>query len=255
MKTIRNSILIIITGVFILNATSIKAQDNNLKKMAYKAYLSNSVKMWKSVEAKARKKYEANPNNFQMLLKLTDIQYGLLNACVANKGEDTHKKYLKMAEKNVDTLLHYNNKWSAAHALKAGILSSEMAFNPAKGMILGPKNQKHIEKALKYNNKEPLAWIQKGNTKLHSPKMFGGDTEEAINAYKKAIEIFEQDSTGYKNNWQYINTLAWLGYAYSKEKEYEKALSMYQKALRIEPEFNWVKYNLIKKVKQKLSYQ
>jgi tetratricopeptide (TPR) repeat protein len=255
MKTIRNSILIIATGVFIFTATSLKAQDNNLKKMAFKAYLSSSVKMWKSVEAKAKKQYEANPNNLQMLLKLTEIQYGLLNACLANKSEETHKKYLKMAEKNVDTLLHYNNKWSAAHALKAGLLSSKMAFNPAKGMILGPKNQKHIEKALKYDKNEPMAWIQKGGTKLHSPKMFGGDTEEAIKAYKKAIKLFEQDSSDYKDNWQYINSLAWLGYAYSKEEEYEKAMKIYQKALRIEPEFNWVKYDLMKKVKQKMSDQ
>lgn len=255
MKTIRNSILIIATGVSILIASSLKAQNNNLKKMAYKAYLTNSVKMWKSIEAKARQQYEANRDNFQLLLQLTNIQYGLLNACVANENKVVHEKYLQRAEKNVDTLLHYNSKWSAAHALKAGLLSSEMAFNPAKGMILGPKNQKHIEKALKYNKSEPLAWIQKGSTKLHSPKMFGGDTEEAINAYKKAIKLFEKDSSAYKDNWQYINSLAWLGYAYSKEEEYEKAIKIYQKALRIEPEFNWVKYNLMKKVKQKMSDQ
>jgi tetratricopeptide (TPR) repeat protein len=250
MQCIISALLI---SFIILGTKSVKAQRSELKKMAYKAYLSNSVSMWKSVEAKARKHYSAKPDNFQLLLQLTDIQYGLLNACVANNSEETHKNYLKMAKKNVDTLLYYNDKWSAAYALKAGILSTEMAFNPSKGMILGPKNQKHIENALKYNNKEPLAWIQKGSTKLHTPKMFGGDTEEAINAYKKAIELFEQDSMAHKNNWQYINSLAWLGYAYSKEEEYEKAMTVYQKALRIEPEFNWVKYNLMEEVKQKLS--
>jgi len=253
MKTEKFITTAIIISLCLLGAESLKGQQTKeIKKMAYKAYINNSLDMWVSVESKARKKYEANPENFQLLLKLTEVQYGLLKACIANKNKKTYDMYKEKASKNVETMLDYNEKWAAAHALKAGLLGVEMAFNQLKGMTLGPKSEKHIKKAIQYDKREPLAWIEKGNSKLHTPKMFGGNSRKAIESYKMAIKLFEQDSSLRRHNWKYIDTLAWLGRAYTKDEAYKKALSVYKKALEIEPDFNWVKYHLIKKVKQKI---
>lgn len=219
---------------------------NNLKDQSYKAYLTNSLSVWKRVERNAEMQYRASPNNMQRLLELAEVQYGLLNTCLANEEKKVFKQYLEKAEKNVETLLEANEQWAKVHALRAALYSLEMGFSPSKGMFLGPKSAQHIEKAIKYDETEPAGWVQKGGAKLHTPKAFGGSISESIRCYKKAIELYEKDSVDSKNDWQYINTLAWLGIAYSKNGACDKAKSTYKKALKIEPEYRWVKYNLMK---------
>lgn len=252
-QTILITIILLFAGIFTIKPQAIKAQENNnLKQQAYKAYLTNSLGIWKAVEKQARDTYEAEPSNMQLLMDLTEVQYGLLNSCVANQAEDTFEKYLEEAKANTETLLENNQRRAKAHALYASLLSTEMAMNPAKGKVLGPKSAKHIAKAIKYNRNEPMAWFQKGGSKLHTPKLFGGNDEEAVKHYRKAVQLYESDSAKTRNNWQYINTLAWLGKAYAETEKYDKAMATYEKALEIEPEFNWVKYVLMKKVQKKM---
>lgn len=82
--------------------------------------------------------------------------------------------------------------------------------------------------------------------------MFGGNISEAIHCYKKGVKLYEKKPGDHKNEWQYINALAWLGNAYAKNEQYDKALKTYEKALEVEPGFNWVKYDLMKNLKEKL---
>jgi tetratricopeptide (TPR) repeat protein len=245
---------VLLTLSFALITISVNCQESeHLKQLSYKAYLTNSIEVWKTIENKAQEHWENDHSDLQRLFDLTEIQYGLLNACIANQNEEVFKNYVEETKNNVDTLLKYNPEWSSAHALKAGILSTEMAFSPSKGMFLGPKSNSHIEKAIKYDETEPRGWIQRGGSKLHTPKMFGGSTKEAVENYQKAVNLYEQDSTHCKNNWQYINAKAWLGIAYMKTEKYEKALKTFQSALEFEPSFDWVKYELMPNLKKKIN--
>lgn len=250
-QTIIIAVIILFTGLWTIHPLKTKAQENtNLKKQTYKAYLTNSLSVWKAIEKNARKTYRADSNNMQSLLELTEVHYGLLNSCLSNQAKEEFEKYIKRAKADVETLLETNKRWAKAHALKAGLLSMEMAMNPSKGMLLGPKSGKHIAKAIKYDSKEPLAWFQKGGSKLHTPKMFGGNDEEAVKHFQKAVQLYESDTILCKNNWQYINTLAWLGNAYAEIEKYDKARATYEKALKVEPEFHWVRHVLMKKVQK-----
>ncbi|WP_462281992.1 tetratricopeptide repeat protein [Salinivirga cyanobacteriivorans] len=253
MKTInlKSVSIILMTILFFLSYNQTLGQrSEDLKKQSYKAYLTNSLSIWKIVEQNAEKQYNASPNNMQGLLNLAKVQYGLLNTCLANEEKKVFNQYLEKAEKNVETLLEANERWAEVHALRAALYSLEMGFSPSKGMFLGPKSEEHIDKAIKYDATEPAGWVQKGGSKLHTPKAFGGSISEAINYYQKAIELYERDTTEIKNNWQYINTLAWLGIAHSKNEAYDKAKATYEKALKIEPEYGWVKHVLMKNLEQ-----
>ena len=227
--------------------------NDSLKKQMYQAYLANSISTWKTIENNVSDRYKKNPDNMQALLELTEVQYGLLYCCLAIQAKAVFKKFIDPAMTNVEKLLDANSKWAKAHALKAAILSVEMGFTPAKGMILGPKSGEHIEKAIKYDETEPTAWIQKASSKLHTPDMFGGNTKEAIQYYKKAINLYERNSVLCNNNWQYINSLAWLGKAYTETDNYDKAMKTYKKVLRIEPDFGWVKYKLLRSLKNTIA--
>ena len=241
MKQKTTIFAIILSMVFLIAINSDAQTSGKLKKQTYSAYLSNSVTVWKVIEKQISTKQNQSPDNMQLLLDLTNVQYGLLNACIANKDKDTYNQYIEKAEKNVEELIESDDQWAEAHALKSALLSVEMSFSPSKGMYLGAKSAQHIESAIKADPSEPTGWVQKGGSKLFTPKMFGGSIGEAIKCYKEAIRLYETDTMQTSNNWQYINTLAWLGNAYKQNENYEMAKQTYRKAIAVEPEFYWVK--------------
>lgn len=247
---------LILTIILASSINQLKAQDAAyIEKVSYKAYVTNSLALWRTIEKKASERYQDDTDDMQKLFDLATVQYGLLSACIAKQDEKEFNKYLPKAAKNVDTLLKYNSKWAAAHALKAGVLSSEMAFSPAKGMILGPKSNNHIEKAITLDPQEPTGWIQKAGSKLHTPKMFGGSLKEAVKSYEKAVKLYEQDSSNMRENWQYLSAKTWLGIAYTKNEMFDEALQVYKDIMTFEPGFGWVKYDLLPNLKEKRKSQ
>jgi len=64
-----------------------------------------------------------------------------------------------------------------------------------------------------------------------------------------------EDKSDSKINWGYLDALAWLGKTYARLDDFESAISTYNKALQIEPEFSWVKNGLLPAVEEKLTSQ
>jgi uncharacterized protein (DUF2141 family) len=59
-----------------------------------------------------------------------------------------------------------------------------------------------------------------------------------------AISLFNKNAQK-TIDWGYVETLAWKGQALTQKKEYRLAKKTYSQALEVEPEFGWVKYNLL----------
>ena len=217
------------------------------------AYSMNSITLWKDIVKNLENQFKESNNDSIMAFKLARAQYGLLTACIGNQDETTFNEFFDKTEENIKNLLKSYPQWSALYAMQAGVYSLKMAFDPGKGRFLGPKSGKIIEKAIKCNEYEPTAWVQKAGSKLHTPKQYGGSITEAINCYNKAIELFEQNDSMLVNNWQYVNSIIWLGNAYNTAEQYENALKTFEKALKIAPDHGWVKYDLYPKAKSKIA--
>lgn len=120
-----------------------------------------------------------------------------------------------------------------------------------QGMFLGPKSSSIIEKAKKLNPNSTLVWKIYAGSKLFTPEMWGGDVKEAIKAFETAVKLYESKPEALTDNWLYLDTLAFLGQAYVKDEQTKKAIDIYEKALQVEPEFNYVKKALLPKAKEK----
>jgi tetratricopeptide (TPR) repeat protein len=85
--------------------------------------------------------------------------------------------------------------------------------------------------------------------------MFGGSKEDAMKNFSKAVSLFEREENidSLSPNWGYLESLAWLGRANTALENYETALYAYNKALNVEPNFMWVKNNLLPNLKKKMS--
>ncbi len=250
MKKCILTILPILCSTFYWQPTL--AQSLETKKLTYAAYLGQGLASWEEALKTVESKYSTSDKPTE-LIDIAHVKYGLLNATMANQDEDSFDKYLEGAKEDLDFILDLDSKHADAHTIKAAVLSLQIAYSPLKGMFLGPKSDSHIEKALKYNSESAFAWKMFASSKLFTPAMFGGDIEEAVASYEKAVSLFEKNDSDLASNWLYLDALAWLGQAYMKNERHDEAVSTFEKALKREPNFGWVEFVLLPAAKEKAS--
>lgn len=212
--------------------------------MAYQAYISNSKGLWKALVEKRQASYTSN-NTMHNLYQLSLAQHGLLNATMVDRDEALFDKHLDAAKNNLETLISSDYEPGNSRAVLSSIYGMEMGYSSWKGMFLGPKSSKHLEKAIKKAPESPLVWQIQGSSKLFTPSMFGGDKQEALQAFKRSVELYEAGTSSLTPNWRYLDAYAWLGQCYEALGKPDEARKVYEKALSLEPEFNWVKNGLL----------
>jgi tetratricopeptide (TPR) repeat protein len=217
-----------------------------LNEKAYFAYINSNMFLWKQIASEADKILDLQNGIEQDQIKAIKLKYGLIYSCLSNQDETSYNTYIDKTIEQLDILMKKYPNSSDLYSISAAIMSVQMAFSPAKGMTLGSQSGKHISKALELDSSSALAWRQDASSKYFTPKMWGGDINQAIQEFEKAIQLFEaQNQT---KDWVYLDAMAWLGIAYSKTGQKDKAKEIFEKALQIEPNFTWVKNSLLPSV-------
>jgi len=245
LKTkIMKKILLMVAVLFCV--IKINAQQTNFEQLnekALKAYTSSSIFMWKQLALQANKiLFDDNASQESKIFAIK-IKYGLLYACLSNQDEETFEQYLEDTENQLKVLMREYESSSELFVISAGIMSIQMGFSPMKGMTLGALSGQHIEKALRLDSLNAMAWRQYASSKYFTPKMWGGDINEAIQKYEHAVSLYEKQNL--TNDWTYLDAITWLGIAYQKVGEKEKAEAAYNKALQVASDFGWVKHSLL----------
>lgn len=248
MKTL---LKILIISSVLLNAYEMRAQQVNIEQLeekAIQAYVNSNIFMWKQLAKKADQILINNQSNEELKITAIKLKYGLLYGCLSNQDKTTYEQYIDETLDQLDELLEKYPKSSDLYTISSALMSVQMAFSPMKGMTLGSLSGKHINQSIQLDSLNAIAWRQYASSKYFTPKMWGGDIQEAIRTYQLAIELFEKQNQ--TKNWIYIDSIVWLGIAYKKVGEYEKAKTEFVKALQIAPNFNWVKNQLLPSVSQ-----
>jgi len=245
-------ITLLITTLIV--TASVAAQSTESNPESYQAYLTgdqtSAKQRWKNVVSAAQEAFDKDPKNEELQFNLALTQFGLLSSTMRSQDEDFFDDYLDATVENLEAIktVHVTE----AKALLASVYGLQLAYSPWKGMFLGPKSSNLMEKALKENPSSPLIWKLYGNSKYHTPEAYGGSVDEAIRAYEKAIALYEIDPAKKQNNWFYIDAMAFLGQAYTRKEQASKAIVVYEKAIEVEPSFNWIKYSLLPVAKKKV---
>lgn len=252
MKTIARTALLC-AGTWLCLAIAATCQTTD--PLSYTAYLGSedvtqTNAMWDKAVAEKQSAFDSDPtstNRWNLALS----QYGLLGGTMRTRDEERFDKYYKITEQHLETLSKDEKMKAEAKALLSGLYGMKMSYSSMMGMVLGPKSGGLIEDALKLAPQSALVWKIQANSKMFTPAMFGGDVDEAIKAYEKSIALFEKQPDALKNNWLYIDTMVFLGQAYSSEGQWAKAVATYEKALKAEPNLGWVKFQLLPNAKKK----
>jgi tetratricopeptide (TPR) repeat protein len=202
---------------------------------------------WKSIIDEM----ENSINKTQKLLsELVNYQYGYIGYCLGEEKIDEAEKYLELAEDNLEELQKAGVESSLVSAYKSAFYGYHIGLKKMKAPFLGPKSIKFSKLAMEQNPENPMGYIQYGNSQFYMPPVFGGSKQEAVDHFIKAEQLMEKGDI--KNDWNYLSLLALIGQSYTIMENYKKAKEYYEKALNIEPNFLWVKKELMPKLIKKM---
>lgn len=255
MKIITAATVLVILAVSIIKPQTATVNDllkegKAISQQAYASYNQQLLLKAQSVFEKARAADTTNP---LPLYYITYTGYKLLEMNLRDK--DAFEKYYDKTEKNGLQLSEIKSMESEGKTLLASIYMMKIANSPMSAVSLSSTIFNLLGDAEKVNAKNPRIYIVRGSMKFNMPKMFGGSYSDAADNFRKSVSLFEKEeiADSLQPSWGYLESLAWLGRSYEQLENYEAAKFIYQKALSIDPEFGWVKYNLLPALEKTMS--
>jgi tetratricopeptide (TPR) repeat protein len=155
------------------------------------------------------------------------------------------KALLEEAENDLDRSMRAHETAETV-ALLGSVIGQKIGSNPLRGMTLGPRSTRLMERATERWPKNPRAWLLRGIGAIFTPGMFGGGLERAREYLERATVLFAEDSPAPPSpSWGHDEAYAWLGQVHAREGRTQEARQAYMKALELEPGNQWVRQQLL----------
>jgi tetratricopeptide (TPR) repeat protein len=219
---------------------SIHAPATN-KSDIYQAYINGDMTRWKKVMDTME---QQNGKSNAFIMELINYQYGYIAWCIGNNKVKIAGEYLSLAEKNIKILEKQGYQISMVNAYKSAFYGYRIGLNKTKALFIGPKSMGCAHSAIKQDPENPFGYIQYGNIQYYIPAIFGGSVKVAVEYYLKALKLMESNEEQIKEDWNYLSLMTSIARAYTEMKDFPSAKTVYEKILKIEPRFIWVKDEL-----------
>ncbi len=151
---------------------------------------------------------------------------------------ENRNKYIDEAIDLLKESIKLNDAAADTYALLTRAYGSKIGLNPMRGMGLGIRSSNAFEKAESLEPENPRVFLIAGISALFTSELFGG-IEKAKEHFLKAASFFE------------AYNLSNSAYSNRGQDDPVAAESYYQKALEIDPDYGWVKYQLLPRMASK----
>ena len=165
------------------------------------------------------------------------------NRQTKRRNEPIRKELLKEAESLLKTRLESQPN-DADTLLVLSQVYQERITGMLSGMRWGRRAGETLDRALELMPDDPRALYLKGVNLLMAPGPFG-NKEEARRKLEEAVARFAEGAPAGVFWWGEPEAHAFLGLSYAREKEHDMARAAYERALTLEPEFDWVRDRLL----------
>ena len=207
----------------------------------YHAYTQGNMQRWKT----AMDSIETEPNlSTSDRAALVNYQYGYIAYSISQKEKSIAEKYLQKAEDNLEILSKEKEFASTVFTYRAAFVGFKIGLAQYKAPFIGMDSWEFVEKAIELDSTNALAFFQLANITYYTPAIFGGSKYKALKYFKKAIELIEKQPEAIRYNWNYLSFITTLIEIYAELKNYTQAIYYCEKALSVEPNFQWVKDEL-----------
>jgi tetratricopeptide (TPR) repeat protein len=242
IKNYLNNLLLL--SILLISIPAIEA-ETPYKKTLYNLFINREMFKWGAVINTMEKMNP--PVTVDQKLELVSYYYGFIGHMMGKKQYDVVEEYLKKAEDLNNQVLRLSPKNATACSYKGAFMGFHIGLNKLKSVYLGPESRVLMNKAIKLDPNNVTALINKGNVYFYAPGLLGGDKEDAVDLFLKAEKLMEKNKDT-DHNWVYLITLTTLAKSYEKLDQLQNAKITYEKALKNEPNYHWVKDDLYPKL-------
>ena len=205
----------------------------------YQAYLDNDMKRW-GIELQ---KYTSHDKlTIDDKINISNSLYGYIASLLVdidkNKNEINH--WLDLWDEYLDDIEASKGKRADIYVYRSSANAYKAKVKKGGMMVYGPRAMTELNKALNTDPNNPLAIGLKGNTKFYMPSFVGGDKQEAIAWYEKALLLMQTD-TNPLYRWNRCAITLCLAQAYEKTGNKTKAIEICQAELQREPNFSFMR--------------
>jgi len=216
-----------------------------LQSQIYRGFITNDMVLWERTIGELERYAASNPGP-EGMYDLLLARYGYI-AFTMEKEPGKARQHLDKAEAELEKLFNYTPYLSNAYALQGAFLGFRISLRPIVAVRLGPRSYRVINSAVEKDFDNPTAWMEMANSRFYTPSAFGGSKQEALEYYMKAVALFEKDMKP-NQKWLYLNCLVGLAKSYQYTDRKIFAIATYRKALTFEPEFKWVRDELLPQI-------
>jgi tetratricopeptide (TPR) repeat protein len=202
----------------------------------------------------------SEPDNWLARYYCALSEYQLCLHEMESDNLDVFSRYIDSAIAQLDQVLTLNANWSEAYLLLSNLYGIKIYALQLRGIYdqapeLGVKSLEYAHLAIETDTTNPRAYLTMGVIQLNMPEVYGGSPAKALPHLRKAIDLFESQiiSDPLLPDWGHLQSYAWLGQTLEKMNNPQEALQIYQKALEIDPEFAWIKHDLLPKLNERLT--
>ncbi len=226
--------------LFILPTINIQA-ESSYKKLFYRTFVNREMYKWGELIHSVETNNSAK--TIDQKLELINYYYGYVGHLMNKKKHQTASEYIDKGQDLIDNVIDLSPHNSTALSYKGAFQGFKMGFSKVKAVYLAPKCMLNINKAYKLDHENSQIIINKANLLFYSPSTLGGDKVDALILYHKAMIIMEKNKDT-DQNWNYLNLLTTIAIGLDKTDKPHDAKKMYEKILKIEPDFKWVRDDL-----------
>lgn len=144
---------------------------------------------------------------------------------------------LEGLSKDIEDLTKSTKYGKICLAFKSPYLAYAALNNPVTAVYRLPMSFSAAKSAISEAPESPYAWSEYGNLQYCYALFIGGSFDDAVSSFQKAILLIEKNGGNSNCNWYYLNTLLFLAKSYEDGKQFDKANEVYDKILRIRPDY------------------
>jgi len=237
----------------VLLTSLILGQDSEDYIIQGKQKIEAAYSAWdKAAMLEARAQFERPEESWLTNYYIAYCDYRLISYEFGQNDKQSAKQFINDAILRLNRCLDAKPDCADAYALLASIYGNKIALNPWLGIWYGPKAGKLMEQAFATDPNNPRVHLLNGISTLYTPERWGGGTDAAEKSLKKAAEIFKAENISkILPDWGHCETYAWLGMVALARQDTVQARQYYNEALVIDPDYGWVKYQLLPQIEKR----
>jgi tetratricopeptide (TPR) repeat protein len=197
------------------------------------------MQSWELLVDSLQKRKLSKPNEDVLLY----AEYALTGYFFTQDDKKSAAKMMEKYEAHLERMMEKYPNTANYHAFKAALYGFKIGFSPWKAPFYSYYHQREVDKAMELRKTEALPLIEQGNSYYFRPSFVGGNKQKALLSYDAAFKINSLRNP--ECNWVFFNNGAWLGQVYTKLGYPDKARKVYQHILSVNPNFQYVKDELL----------